>query len=74
MGDNPGMKTALLALLAACGRETAPAPPADTRPVRAEQVGVKLGMTATVEVDSEAAPALSVAATFLTLIPPRESL
>ncbi|MBT9589561.1 MAG: efflux RND transporter periplasmic adaptor subunit [Thiobacillus sp.] len=32
--------SALLALLAACGRETAPAPPADIRPVRAEQAGV----------------------------------
>ena len=45
MGDNPRMKTALmlsvlLALLAACGRETPPAPAADIRPVHAERVGL----------------------------------
>ena len=52
MGDNPRMKTALLlsallALLTACGRETPPAPPADIRPVRAEQVGVLTDRTST---------------------------
>ncbi len=45
MGDIPRMKTALmlsalLALLAACGRETTPAPAADIRPVHAERVGL----------------------------------
>ncbi|MDP2266490.1 MAG: efflux RND transporter periplasmic adaptor subunit [Thiobacillus sp.] len=39
--------SALLALLTACGRETTPAPPADIRPVRAEQVGVLADHTST---------------------------
>lgn len=52
MGDNPRMKTtlllsALLALMTACGRETTPAPPADIRPVRAEQVGLLTDHTST---------------------------
>ena len=45
IGDNSGMKATLplfvaLIALAACGRDTPPAPPADIRPVRAEQLGL----------------------------------
>lgn len=37
----------LLALLVACGRDTPPAPPADVRPVRAEQIGLQTDHTST---------------------------
>ena len=39
--------SALLALLAACGRDTPQAPPADIRPVRAEQLGLQSDHTST---------------------------
>ena len=39
--------SALLALLAACGRDTPPAPPADIRPVRAEQLGLQTNHAST---------------------------
>ena len=38
---------ALLALLAACGRDTPPPPPADIRPVRAEQLGLQTDRAST---------------------------
>jgi multidrug efflux system membrane fusion protein len=48
LGDNSFMKTILIlsafaALLAACDRDAPQAPPADIRPVRAEQVGLLSG-------------------------------